>query len=104
MAGLAREEKDLQDALPLGANSDEVRTLLRSKGISFQEEKESSEVVVLERDGKRITAAPGDQLISARVETGASQFPCGYDLEIVVLFDQDARLKQQYVRRLRVCP
>jgi hypothetical protein len=104
MAELAIQERELQDALPLGTRLDEVRSLLRSKGIAFQEKSESSETLILKRDDKSITAAAGDHVVSSRFETGAGQFPCGYDIEIVLLFGQDEKLKQQYIHRLRVCP
>lgn len=104
MVELGKQEKELQDSLPLGMSLEEVRARLRSKGIAFQEARQSSESVVLKRQGKSITAVEGDQLISTRFETGSGQFPCGYDMEIVLLFDRDKKLKEQYVHRLRVCP
>ena len=104
MTELARQEKALQDAIPMGTGIDGARTVLRSKGIQFQEQTETSPAVVLNRQDKSIAAAPGDRVISARLETEASQFPCGYDIEVVLLFGPDERMKDQYVHRLRLCP
>jgi hypothetical protein len=104
MLELTRQEKLLQDALPLGMGMDGARAVLRSKGIQFQEQTETSLAVLLNRQDKSITAAAGDRVISARLETEASQFPCGYDIEVVLLFGPDERLKDQYVHRLRLCP
>jgi hypothetical protein len=81
-----------QDAIPIGIGMDGARAVLRSKGIQFQEQGETSQAIVLDRQDRSITAA-GDHVISARLETEASQFPCGYDIEVVLLFGPDERLK-----------
>jgi hypothetical protein len=104
MSELTTQEKVLQNALPMGIGLEAARAVLRSKGIQFQEQTETSQAVVLDRQDRSITAAAGDRVISARLETEASQFPCGYDIEVVLLFGQDERLKDQYVHRLRLCP
>jgi hypothetical protein len=104
MAELTTQEKALQDAIPMGTGMEGARAVLRSKGIQFQEQTETSQAVVLSRQDRSITAAAGDRVISARLETEASQFPCGYDIEVVLLFGPDERLKDQYVHRLRLCP
>ncbi len=103
MTELATQEKDLQEALPVGMGLEGARAVLRSKGIEFYEHGETSQAVVLEQD-RRITAAAGDRVISARIETEAGQFPCGYAITVVLLFGPDERLKDQYVHRLRICP
>jgi len=104
MTELATEEKSLQNALPLGMGLEESRAVLRSKGIAFEEELEKSQEVLLTREDRSISAAAGDRVISARLETEATQFPCGYDIEVVLLFGPDGRMKDQYIRRLRLCP
>jgi len=105
MTELAKQERELQEALPLGTGLDHARAVLRSKGIQFQEEAETAQTVVLDdAKGKSITAVPGDRVVWARLETGASQFPCGYEIEVILLFGQDDRLKQQHIHRLRLCP
>jgi len=104
MTELATQENALQEALHLGMGLEGARAVLRSKGIQFNEGTETSQEVVLRREDRSITAAAGDRVISARVETDAGQFPCGYAIQIVLLFGQDERLKDQYVHRLRLCP
>jgi hypothetical protein len=104
MVELTRQEKALQDALPVGMGMDGARAVLHSKGIRFQEQTETSPSSVINRPDKSITAGTGDRVISARLETEASQFPCGYDIEVVLLFGPDDRLRDQYVHRLRLCP
>lgn len=104
MMELAKQERELQDALPLGAGLDQARTVLQAKGIRFQEWVETGQTVALDDgNGKRITAVAGDKVVYARMETGASQFPCDYEIQMVLLFGQDDRLKQQHIQRLRLC-
>jgi hypothetical protein len=101
---LTKQENELRAALAQGAELNGVRSLLSSKGIQFQEEVEPSDTLVIKRGEESIIAAAGDRVLSARLQTQASEFPCGYDMEIVLLFGSDDRLKQQYIGRLRVCP
>ena len=104
MAELAKQEKNLHEALPLGMGLDQARAVLQSKGIQFQERAEETQTVVFEREGKNVTADRGDSVIWTRLETKASQFPCGYQIEIVLLFGQDKTMKQQHIERFRICP
>lgn len=105
MMELENQEKELQTAVPVGVGLDEVRVVLRSKRIQFYESTEERQEVVLDNGkGESVTAAPGDRVISARFQTPASQFPCGYDMQIVLLFGRDDKLKQQYIHRFRICP
>jgi hypothetical protein len=104
MKELTKQETTLQDALPMGMGVDGARAVLRSKGIQFQEQTETSKAVVVDRQDRNITAAADDRVISARLGTEASQFPCGYDIEVVLLFGPDEKMKDQYVHRLRLCP
>jgi hypothetical protein len=101
---LTKQENELRAALPLRAELSEVRALLSSKGFQFREEVEPSGTVVLRKGEESMTAAAGDRVLSARLQTQASQFPCRYDMEIVLVFSPDDKLKEQYIRRLRVCP
>lgn len=102
---LATQESEIQQAVPPGMSLDVVRSVLGSKGIQFREDTETSQTVVLD-DGRSlsITAAPGEHVVSARLQTEARAFPCGYDIQIVLLFGKDERMRQQYVHRLRLCP
>jgi hypothetical protein len=104
MNELANTEKRLQDALPLGMDIQQARTVLQSSGLKFDEENEGASRVVLSREDKVVTASAGDRLLFSRSHTEAGQFPCGYDMQIVLLFGQDQKLKDRYVHRLRICP
>jgi hypothetical protein len=104
MKELAKQESELQAAFPLGIEIGQSRTILQTKRIAFSEETETSDRVVLERIERSIKAGPGDRVLSARFQTNAYSFPCGYDMEIVLLFDRDGKLKQQYVHRFPMCP
>jgi hypothetical protein len=104
MMGLETEEEFLQDALPKGTGIADARAALRSKGIQFVEEPQARDAVILERKNRHIAAAAGDEVISARAETDAYQFPCGYEIEIVLVFGVDQKLKDKYIDRLQLCP
>ncbi len=104
MSELTSKVESLQNAFHVGMELENARAVLRSKEIRFQEVTEPSPVEVLQEPGRSITAAAGERVISARLETEASQFPCGYDIEVVLLFGPDQKLKDQYVHRLRLCP
>lgn len=104
MLELKKQETELQSAFPVGISLSRSRDVLVSRAIQFHEETESSDAVVLEREGARLAASAGYRVLSARFQTGASVFPCGYDMEIVLLFSPDEKLKEQYVHRLRICP
>ena len=105
LAELATRESELQHALPLNMGLDRARTVLQSKGIPFHEDTEPNQTIVLD-DGRglSISAAPGDRVVSARLQTEARAFPCGYDIQIVLLFGPDERMRQQYVHRFPLCP
>lgn len=104
LAQLTRQETALRQALPVGTRLDAARAALQSKGISFAENSEQTQTLVLDQNGTSIVATPGDHVISARVRTEAGAFPCEYDIQLVLLFGQDSVMRQQYVDSFRVCP
>lgn len=104
MTELTKEERALQDALPLGIGLNGARAVLRSKGVQFQEWTAASTTVVLDRPYGTVSASAGDQVIAARLETDAFQFPCGYDIDIALVFGPDKKMEDQYVRRFPMCP
>jgi len=104
MAELSRQELGLQQALPLNMGLQDARSVLKAKGIQFYESIENSESVVFQGPDRKITAAAGDRVLSSRFQTSASRFPCGYDMEIILLFGQGERLKERYVHRFPICP
>ena len=104
MAGLSRQENDLQQALPLNIGLKDARAVLTNKGIQFAESLEQTESVVMQTGKETITASAGDTLLSARFETTARQFPCGFAMMIVLLSGPDNRLKGRYINRFPMSP
>jgi hypothetical protein len=101
---LTRQEVELQSAIPLGITLPQARVVLSSRRINFQEEAEDSQKSVLSNRDAVMNAMAGDQVLVSRIQTEAHQFPCGYDLQIVLLFGRDDKLKERYIHRLRICP
>jgi hypothetical protein len=101
---LAEQVRSLRQGLPLGTNIDRARDFLQERGISSSEEEISVERVVLKNWNRTIVARPGERMIWARIPTKASQFPCAYDLEILLVFDSQGGLKESYVSPFPICP
>lgn len=104
MTELARQESDLQAAIQLGMSLDQVRDVLNSRKIQVYEFNKPSDGIVLENPQTTITAQSGDTVLVSRFETGAFEFPCSYDMQIVLLFGQSRKLKERYIHRFRLCP
>ncbi len=106
-----RKKETVLYAIPEGASLEQVRTVLKSEGIQFDEETETDAQVVLSKGNKIITAAAGDRIIYTDVrpsqlkpEPDAFLWPCRFDIQIVFLFDAEGKLKQRYVGNARLCP
>jgi hypothetical protein len=104
MAELARQESDLQKVIPLGMSLNEARSVLKLRGIQFTESAEPIGGLVLQNGPTTITAQSGDTVLVSRFQTEAFKFPCGYDMEIVLLFGSDGKVKERYIRRFPMCP
>jgi hypothetical protein len=78
--------------------------VLNSKKIQFYESTEPSDGVVLQNPQATITAQSGETVLVSRFDTEAFEFPCGYDMQIVLVFGHDRNLKQRYMHRFRICP
>lgn len=104
MNALEKQEKSLGQALPLGMTLSQARDVLNSRGIVFQQNREESASLVLSGKYGTVTAAAGDQVISSRLQTEASQFPCGYAIDLALVFGPDEALKQKYIHRFPLCP
>jgi len=104
MAQLAETENALREGLPKGASLERSRAFLQARGVKLYEEKLTVQQVVLERGDTKLVAHPGDQLVSARIATNAGQFPCGYAIEVLLIFDASKNLEQNHIDRLRICP
>jgi hypothetical protein len=103
MAELSRQELELKKALPLNMGLDDARGVLRAKGVEFQESIERVEGVIFNGPDAKIKAVPGDRVLSSRFRTSASNFVCVYDMNIILLFGQDERLKERYIHRFPLC-
>jgi hypothetical protein len=104
MKELARQESDLQSAIPLGVSLEQVRDVLNSRKIQFYESTEPSDRVVLQNPEETITAQSGDTVLVSRFQTEAFEYPCGYDMQLVLVFGHNRNLTQRYVHRFRMCP
>jgi hypothetical protein len=105
MTELARQESDLQTAIPVGMSFEQVRGVLNSRKIQFYESAEQSDGIVLQYPQERtMTAQSGDVVLVSRFDTEAFEFPCGYDMQIVLVFGHNGNLKERYIHRFRMCP
>jgi hypothetical protein len=105
MTELARQESDLQTAIPVGMSLKQVRGVLNSRKIQFYESTEQSDGIVLQYPQERtMTAQSGDVVLVSRFDTEAFEFPCGYDMQIVLVFGHNGNLKERYIHRFRMCP
>jgi hypothetical protein len=104
MRELAKQESELQTAIPLGIRLDQVRGVLNSRKIQFSAFAETRDSVVLQNPDVTITAKSGDIVLVSRFDTEAFEFPCGYDMQIVLVFGQDRNLEKRFINRFRMCP
>lgn len=85
----ARDAK-LKSLIRSDMTIDQVRAALAQESIPFNEETEDSAREVLRNRNTQIVASAGDRLVFSRFRTDAVQYPCGYDLQVVVLLLQTA--------------
>lgn len=104
MTELAKQESELQTAIPIGMSLDEVRSVLNSRKIQFDESTEPSDGIVLQNLEATLAAQSGDTLLVSRFQTEAFEFPCWYDMQIVLVFGHERNLKERYIHRFRLCP
>jgi hypothetical protein len=104
MTQLAKREAQLHEILPVGIDLEHARGVLRSQGIQFWEQVQKSDSVILTRPEGDISAASGDSVVSAQIPTNAGQFPCGYRIDVVLVFNNERRLRERYIHRFRICP
>jgi hypothetical protein len=104
MRELAQQESELQTAIPLGMSLEQVRGVLDSRKIQFYESVEPRDGVILQNPQITMMAQAGDMVLVSRFDTEAFEFPCGYDLQIVLRFDHNRNLAERYIHRFRMCP
>lgn len=104
MGELARQEADLNMSLPLNTDVTRTREVLANKKIQFQEWVEKSNSALMREGNIELRAEVGDRILSSRYPTKAVMFPCGFDMEIYLVFGQDGKLKSRYIHRFPMCP
>jgi len=104
MVELRAREAELKKLVQPDLTIDQVRAALQRESIPVHEETENSTREVLRNHDTQIVAAAGDRLVFSRFRTDAVQYPCGYDLQVVVLFAPDGKIKNRYVAALPICP
>jgi hypothetical protein len=102
---LEQLESRLEQLTPQGARIADVRTGLSREGIQYWERiQESAAPLLSDGSGVKISANPGEYVISSRHPTEAWQFPCGEQLNIILVFDGQKRLIRRYIGRFHMCP
>ena len=104
MRALGQQEDSLRSRLPEGTRIEYARTVLHDQGVQANEFELNVHEVVLENAETKILGEPGERVISARIDTEAGQFPCGYRIQVVLVFGTDGKLAQRYIERNAVCP
>lgn len=104
MEELEAREKKLRDGLPASLSIESARSFLQKQGVPTSEELARNDEVVVQVADKKITAGAGDTVISGQVLTDAMQFPCGFRIDVILVFGNDARLRQEHISRFRLCP
>ncbi len=103
MADLERQETELRRAFPDKMGIEQARAVLKAKNIEFFESTPPGGTFA-QYGSPDIQVSSGDQLIHSSFQTKAAQWPCGYRMEIDLLFDAAGNLKHRYVQRFRDCP
>ena len=111
MTALRKQEADLTLLLADKSTLTEVRQVLEARRIEFREETEHAEIKLLSNKNVEISASAGDRVLfnhlvlsDVNPNAGAYQFPCRYDLQFILVFGQDEKLKQRYIGDSRLCP
>jgi hypothetical protein len=105
---LERLEKVANRCTSPGASTVDVSTCFQSAGIAFTVLPKANQEDHLFSDGRvNLTAHKGDTPMVASTHSGANgPFPCSgrVDLQIVLVFGPDERLRDRLVKRFYTCP
>lgn len=104
MSELTAQENSLGRGLPVGSSLDAARAFLRQRGIDTTEEEVVAERVVFQDVTIKLTAKPGERILFARIPTDAGQFPCGYRMDVYLIFDKSDILQSRRIQRFPICP
>lgn len=105
MDELQRQKNELREALPDGLSLEETRTVLHSRRIEFLEAEENFSGI-REPHAEKTAQTPEakNRVLTAQLPTKAWEFPCGYDLRVLLVFDQEQKLRRKYMTMLPLCP
>lgn len=111
MTDLRNKESLLRSQVKNETTVEQAERILKSSGMSLTEEVETSDINILSRGNFTIGASAGDLVLSNHLspygdeaETDAYQFLCSYHLQVVLVFDQNRKLKQHYIDEMPLCP
>ena len=98
-------ESRLDQLTPQGARIEDVRAGLSHEGIGYREwVQESAAPLLSDGSGVKISANAGEYVLASRHPTEAWRFPCGEQLNIILVFDGENRLIRRYIGRFHMCP
>jgi hypothetical protein len=104
MSQLEHQEKALRNGLPVGLSLDSARAFLQKQGVNSYEFESRNQETILNKAHTSIVTRPGDRVITAKIDTQVEAFPCGFVVQVVLVFDTDEKLRQPYVERDAICP
>jgi hypothetical protein len=82
---------------------EQARAELKAKNIEFFESTPPTGLLT-QYGSPDIQVSSGDRLIHSSFQTKAAQWPCGYRMEIDLLFDVAGSLEHGNIQRFRDCP
>lgn len=104
MDELAKQEAELRGAFPLDMSVDSARKMFLEKGIEFQERAVKERETVTTLGLEPLVAEVNDWIMLVRFKTDASNFICGYDMNLDLVFGPDRKLKRRFIGRQPMCP
>lgn len=104
MEQLEATERKLRDRLPLGVPIESARSFLQKQGVITYEDLAQNDEAVFQVADNKMMAGAGDTLISAPVPTDALEFPCGFRIDVILIFGNDRMLKKEHIERFRRFP
>lgn len=104
MEQLEATERKLRDGPPLGVPIESARSFLPKQGVITYEDLAQNEEAVFQVADNKMIAGAGDTVISAPVPTDALGFPCGFRIDVILMFGNDRMLKKEPIERFRLCP
>jgi hypothetical protein len=104
IAELHASEQELKDSIHRDMTIAEVRQILQRKSFTIVEDTQERDGQVFQNNGSTLQASAGDLIMFSHMRTNAVQYPCVYDLDVVVLFNSGGRIKQSHIAPAPVCP